>query len=134
MHSPLFKSFFVTLLLVGFWNAVAFYFHLFTAINNFDMTFHFLGGFFVVISVLTILTNYKTDFSYGQLLFYGIASAFIIGILWECFELYFGITYWGTGFWPSMAYIADNGMDVTMDVTGGLFAVWYSYFKLKIKN
>ncbi len=134
MNSPLFKSFFITLLVVGFWNAIAFYFHLFDAITNFDMTFHFLGGFFIGLSALTVLTATKNDVSYGKLLLWGVTTALVVGLLWEVYELSVGITYWGMSFWPSWEYLADNGMDVTMDTFGGLVAVLYAYNKLRNFN
>ena len=93
------------------------------------MSFHFLGGFFIGISALWILTwGGRSGFSYGQLLFWAVGMAFVAGIIWELFELYFGITYL-----YSPDYWGDNGMDVIMDITGGLFSTWYSFLKLKKK-
>ena len=126
MKSPLFKPFFIILVLVGALDLVATYLHLFDTIMWFDMIMHFSGGFFISSAVLLIFTRkFDRTFSYGELLLWGLGSAVVIGVLWECFELYFGITY----FW-SPSYWGDNGMDVTMDTFGGLIAVWYSYYTL----
>ena len=125
--SPLFKSFFSVLVLVALLDLIALKLHLFSTIMWFDMVMHFCGGFFIGLSILWVLTwNGKRDFSYGQILFWGVGSALVVGILWEFFELYFGITYL-----HSSDYIGDNGMDLIMDLSGSLLAVWYSYFKLK---
>ena len=129
MKSPLFASAFFALLLVGVTNLVGIFFHLFYTINWFDMGMHFLGGFFVAVSTLAILTRHTSNFSYGQLLAWGLVSACILGILWELFELYFHITSL-----QSPSYIGDNGMDLTMDVFGGLLAVLYSYFKIRTSD
>lgn len=127
MKSPLFKTFFTVLFTVGIVDVVALALHLFDTIMWFDMIMHFLGGYFISTAALLILTrNFDRQFSYGELLFWGVGGAVIVGVLWECFELYFGITYfWSRGYW------GDNGMDVTMDTFGGLMAVWYAYYKLK---
>jgi len=129
MKSPLFLSAILTTIIVAAIELVSFHFHLFYSIMWFDMIMHFSGGFLVAILALTIITYYKQDLSYGQVLFYGILAAFVIGVLWEIYELYEGITVWG-----SSSYWGDNGMDVTMDTLGGLVAVWFSYFKLRNFN
>jgi len=114
------------LIWIGLLNVLTLAFHLYSAIFSFDMVMHFSGGFFVSIGALTVLTCNRTDFSYGQLLFWAVSTALIIGLLWELFELYFGITYL-----YSPDYIGDNGMDVTMDIAGGFMCAVYSYYKLK---
>jgi hypothetical protein len=129
MKSPLFLSAILTTIIVCTIELISFYFHLFYSIMWFDMIMHFSGGFLVALLALTIVTYYKQDLSYGQILFWGIITAFLIGVLWEVYELYEGITVWG-----SFGYWGDNGMDVTMDTFGGLVAVWYSYIRLHSYN
>jgi hypothetical protein len=127
LQSKLFKPFFVTLFIFGIFNTLAIILHLFWAIMWFDMLMHFSGGFFVSIATLWIITINKTEILfYGKMLLWGVIMSLFFGVLWECFELYFDLTniY-------SIDYIGDNGMDIVMDVSGGLVAVWYSYFKLK---
>ena len=126
MKSPLFTSAIFAVIFVSAVDLFALKFHLFYAIIWFDMPMHFLGGFLVSILALSILVHNQGHVSYGKLLFWGIISALVIGIMWELFELYFGITYL-----YSPDYIGDNGMDVTMDLFGGFSAVVYSYFKLR---
>ena len=126
LQNKLFKTFFCAIVVSGAVYMIDNIFHLFYSIMWFDMVMHFLGGFSVSMFALLILIIKRKNFSYGQMLFWGVTSAFVFGIIWELFELYFGMTYL-----YSHDYIGDNGMDVTMDVTGGLLAVWYGYYKLR---
>lgn len=126
LKNKLFKPFFYTFLIVGMVEISGNVFHVLYNLSWFDMVMHSLGGFFVSLSAILFYTEKQNQyFSYGQLLLIGVSSAFIVGLLWEIFELYFGITslyspdYWG-----------DNGMDLTMDLFGGFTAVLYSYLKL----
>lgn len=129
LQNKLFKPFIYTLIIVGIVEVLGNTLHVIYSIMWSDMVMHFLGGFFVSLSAILVLTQYRTNFSYGQLLFYAVATAFVLGFLWELFELYFGITHF-----YSPDYWGDNGMDVVMDITGGLIAVFYSYFKIKNVN
>ncbi len=126
LKNKLFKPFFYTLVIVGIVEVAGNTFHLMYSLMWFDMIMHSLGGFFVSLSALVILAQRRAHPSYDQLFFYGVATAFVFGVLWEIFELYFGITYF-----YSADYWGDNGMDVVMDIFGGLVSVFYSYFKLR---
>jgi hypothetical protein len=130
LQSKLFKPFSITLVYVVALDLIAIKLHLFSTIMWFDMIMHSSGGFFIGLFAVWVLTwKGKIDFSYGQLLLIGVGTALIVGVLWELFELYTGITYF---FSPD--YWGDNGMDIIMDLTGGLVSVWYSYYRLKKVN
>ena len=127
LQSKLFKPFIITLFSVGLLELVTIKLHLFITIFWFDMVMHFFGGFLAGMFALWVLTWKKQrNFSYGQMLLWGMGMAFVIGIIWEVFELYFGITYIHL---PD--YWSDNGMDIIMDISGGLISVWYAWYKLK---
>ena len=49
--------------------------------------------------------------------------AILVGVLWEIFELHFGITLLSDG----IIYIRDTASDLIMDISGGLLGVVYSY-------
>jgi hypothetical protein len=124
--SKLFKSFLITLFGVGIMEVITIKLYLFLTIFWFDMVMHFFGGFLVSMFIVWILTWHGKKVSYGQMLLWGVGGAVVIGVLWECFEVYFGMTSLS-----SPLYLQDNGMDVVMDTTGGLVAVLYSYIKIR---
>ena len=125
--SKLFKSFLIILFGVGIMEVITIKLYLFLTIFWFDMIMHFSGGFLVSMFFLWLLTWNNKQVSYGKILLWGVASAVVVGILWEGFELYFGMTSLS-----SPLYIQDNGMDVIMDTAGGLVSVWYVFIKLKV--
>lgn len=53
-----------------------------------------------------------------------IVSALVVGLLWEIFEVYFGITLLS-----SRGYFVNNGQDIVMDIIGGAFG--YAYFSYR---
>lgn len=99
-------------------------FHLFWITDFFDMIMHLVGGLTVAfISFYIFFGLLKKPHTYHWLLALGIGSAFAAGIVWEFYELAIGETHWG-----SITYISDNGLDMIMDVLGGLIATFYAYF------
>ncbi len=126
---PLFWPAACALVAVGVIYPIALHLHLFFTIAWFDIFMHFLGGLSVGFGVLALRTRNNPRVSYGQLLFWGILATVAVGLIWEYFELSSGITSW-----YSAGYIGDNGMDMIMDTTGGLLAVWLSFFSLKIST
>lgn len=130
LQSKLFKSFLITLIGVSLLEVVAMKLYLFSTIFWFDMVMHFAGGFFISMFVLWCMTWFQNeDYSYMTLLLYGLVGTVVVGICWELYELYFGIT-----FIDSADYWSDTGMDIVMDTFGGMVAVLYSYNKLRQNN
>ncbi len=88
-----------------------------------DIINHFLGGVvFAIISFIfwkNVLKKDVVDF------FIVILSVLFIGILWEIFELYFGLT-----FVDAKGYVIDTILDIMMDITGGVCSYIY-YIKNK---
>ena len=100
--------------------------HLFYTLMWFDMVVHCSAG--VAIGLLVYMTfEYVSEkpMTYSERLRKGISIVLLIGLLWECYELYFGITSL-----RSADYFADNGMDVVMDTLGGMIALFYAQWKV----
>jgi hypothetical protein len=124
------KLFFPTvcvLICVAVLNMIAMIFHLFWTIMWFDMIMHFLGGLFVGLSVCLLFEYiWGNTLSYSEKLYRGLPLVLLVGLLWEGYELLFHMTDF-----YSPDYFADSGMDVVMDVWGGLVAIIYSHNKIK---
>ena len=52
-----------------------------------------------------------------------IVMALIIGLLWEVYEIYFGLTFFSDG----IIYVRDTASDLILDTCGGFFGALYSY-------
>ena len=99
-------------------------FHLFVVAPLFDVPMHFLGGFFVALVAL-LLDLWRQKISFLRSLspvFSAIILVLIVGILWECYELLFNITFFSDG----IVYVFDTTKDLLMDIIGGLFGAWYA--------
>lgn len=119
------KTLVFSVFLIGFLNFLAMKFYLFWTIFWFDMLMHFLGGFFIgLLAIYLFVKNPK----YKNMLFVSFLSIFIVGILWEVFELYFGMTDIN-----STDYFSDTGMDFIMDFLGAFVSVIYCDIKLNFK-
>lgn len=103
-------------------------FYLYWRLWWFDILTHFLGGFWVSMSFLwlffqfgfaNIMKNGKNNNLKVALL-----SSFAVGIAWEVFEYYFGITFIGA---PGYAF--DTVKDISFDIIGGFAAYRFFVFK-----
>ena len=129
LKSPIFVVMFTTLVVVAALNKLALYFNLYWSVWWFDIPMHFLGGFWVALSALWVIS-----FSASQLLRARTVSIFIvtilivlvIGLWWETFELYYGISKVAA---PD--FLADTITDIILDVVGAVFAFKYAYPKIK---
>ena len=88
-----------------------------------DIVLHFLGGMCVALFVLWI-SSAKLDLKkwpLSKILFITLAGAIFVGILWEIYELFFGLTFLSDG----MRYFSDTASDLIMDFVGGIFGFLY---------
>jgi len=117
-RKELFKRAFWILVLVGALNFIVDKLYLQWSLWWVDMILHFLGGLCVAFFVLW-LVSWKSDlknWSRGKILFVAFLGALLVGVLWEVYELYFGITFLSDG----ARYFADTAKDLTMDCVGGI--------------
>lgn len=81
----------------------------------FDIVIHVLGGVVVGSAALSFLGALSIPFNAHRALFAVLASAIIIGVLWEVFEAQTGIILW-----PDERL--DSALDVLADIAGALVA------------
>ena len=87
------------------------------------MVVHFLAG--VCVGMVAILFWYYRlglTLDVWKMVQMSILSVFIIGILWEIYELYFDITSFSDG----MFYVTDTISDIIMDISGGFLGSLYA--------
>lgn len=106
---------------VGCLDIIGLKLYLFWTVWWFDMVMHFLGGATVALFGTYYVEQHRNP-SYANFLVVGLFTSIIFGVFWELYELAFHITDIHTA-----DYIADTGMDMIMDTTGGFVAVLYSY-------
>jgi cation transport ATPase len=97
----------------------------------FDVTLHFFSGWLIGMTFvwfLTFVLKWRTT-NKTRLVVSAIVSAFIIGFLWEIFELWANQTTFADGIY----YYRDTVSDLILDSCGGLFGALYS-FKQISKN
>ncbi len=89
------------------------------------MIMHFLSGSLVAMAMILVGMRIfgKEASTVSGVAFMAIAATLVVGVLWEVFELHFGITLLSDG----MAFISDTASDVVLDVSGGLCGILYAY-------
>ena len=94
-----------------------------------DVILHFLGGLSVALFALWFFaTNFDfKNWSQKKILTAALVCAILVGVLWEIFELHFGLTSLSDG-WH---YYADTGSDLIMDTVGGIFGFLWAARLLK---
>ncbi len=124
MKTKLFKTTLFLLLLVAALNEFGTIFYLYWTTKWFDMITHFLGGATAGLGVILFFVYIlkKQNVSRRQIIWIGIVGTFVIGILWEVYELSFGITSFSDG----MYYVLDTSKDITMDMLGGILGSLYA--------
>lgn len=137
LKTPLFIWIFITIAIVAALHLSALQFYLYWRFWWFDILTHFLGGLWIAISFLWLLFQsgfvniIKNNKNYNLLVAF-LASLFV-GIMWEVFEYYFGLTAT-----DATNYVIDTATDISFDLIGGLVAycifVFKGYHKVEINN
>lgn len=137
LRTPLFIWIFITIVVIAILHFSAFQFYLYWRFWWFDVLTHFLGGLWIAISFLWLFFQSgfvnvaKNNKNYS--LAVALLSSFIIGIMWEIFEYYFGIAVT-----DASNYTIDTVTDISLDVVGGIIAycffVFKKYHKYSIKD
>lgn len=89
----------------------------------FDIPMHFFGGFLV--SLFSFFIMWELGLSRFRNNRYSIVTnvivcTVIVGLLWEIFELLFGLTLT-----KEHSYLFDTGADTALNLTGAVVAYWY---------
>jgi len=128
MKTRLFLHAFFLLVLVGVLNYIATKFYLYWSTSWFDTIVHTLAGATVGMTMI-LFWQYRhphlslPDFNRRHLVKIGVSAAVVIGILWEIYELSFGITTFADG----IHYVTDTASDLACDTIGGFLGSLYAY-------
>ena len=113
----------MVLFCIGFFTVVGDIFHLKWSIWWYDIPLHFLGGSLVAMSVVLLWHFlYLNTVHKNAIVLTAVFSALTVGIVWEIYELYFGITSLSDGWY----YYFDTIKDLVVDVCGAVLASVYS--------
>lgn len=125
----LFQHIFILLLMVAVLHFFASIFYIYWLFPWFDIVPHFLSGGAVAMTIILFWWYfYPNQFhNRSKIILMTILGAFVIGILWETFEVYFSITFLSDG----IAYVTDTSSDFLMDICGGFFGALYASNLLK---
>jgi hypothetical protein len=124
IKKPLFKQTFLLLFLLGVADFVANSLYLYWTVWWFDIIMHFSAG--VCVGMASILVwQYFLDgnISFKKSLVLALFFSLLVGLLWEFFEVYFGIALVSDG----VPYITDTISDMILDVCGGLLGGIYAH-------
>ena len=131
IKTRLFKHTFILLFFISAMYLIGIVLHLNWTYWWYDVILHFLSG--VSVGMATIIVwHYGFNFSKSdkiQMIKIAVFAALVIGILWEIFELYMGLTFISDG----INYVRDTASDIIMDISGGFFGALYAY-KLTVKS
>ncbi len=133
IRSKLLRHTLFLLFLVGILNFFADYLYLYWVIWWFDMLVHFLAGATVAMATVLVLSFLYRTYEENSLIkniILAVLGALVVGIIWELYELYFGITLLSDG----IIYFRDTLSDILMDISGGFFGALYSHNLLRTKN
>ena len=114
-------------ILVSLLNKLALAWSLYWTTDWFDIIMHFLGGFLIAMIALLIISRLNLIApKVAQNFILIVGGALFIGISWELFELFTGMTN---------VYLdkLDTALDLVMDTIGAVSAFYYSKNKY-LKN
>lgn len=130
IRTSLFKQTFTLLFLIALAHYLASALYIYWSVWWFDMVLHFSSGFCVGMAAVLVFQFYLyKNISIKKSVTVGLIFAFVIGISWEIFELYFDIAFFSDG----MIYIADTLSDLILDVCGGFLGSLYAHYLISKK-
>jgi hypothetical protein len=98
--------------------------------KSLDLVLHLMGGFWIAISVLWVISIQKyIVFNTIYKFVYVVISVILVGIVWEVFELKTGNT-----FTTVSNYWRDTYTDMASNIIGGMIAYFYFIRSLKVDN
>lgn len=125
LNISLLKRIIALLFIVGFLDIIAYIFYFHWIFWWYDVTLHFLAGYSVGMTIVFVW-GYFFDLSITskiKMLCIAVIGSFIIGFLWEIYELLVKQTSLTDG----LFYWWDTISDLILDTCGGFFGALYSY-------
>lgn len=98
----------------------------------FDIPMHFFGGFLVSLFSFFIMRELGLSrFRNNRYSIFAnvILCTVIVGLLWEIFELVFGLTLT-----KEHSYVVDTGADTVLNLTGAVVGYWYAVIACREQN
>ncbi len=129
LRKPLFRSAFGLLLVIWAIFIIGYEFSLNYFFWWYDCILHFLSGGCVAMGTIWLWDYFFPTNNKHKLILVGFIGTLIVGLIWEIFEIHYGLTFLSDG----IIYIRDTASDLLLDVCGGYFATLYS-FKILFKN
>ncbi len=128
-NSNLFFRAFAILAFIGVADYINNKFYYYWTVSGLDKPMHLLGGACVGMGTIWLVSCLYSEIENSQkkVIIIGVLGTLLIGILWEIFELHFGITTLSDGW----LYYKDTMGDLSMDLLGGLLASLYSWKLIK---
>lgn len=129
MRNYLLRNTFFLVLLIGVLDFVATKLHLYWTVWWFDMLMHFIAGLCASMGFIYIWNKFirRITWNKSKIIFVGLLGTLFIGVIWEFYEIYFGISflYEGDNFWN------DTLSDLFLDMLGGYLGALYAVRLLK---
>lgn len=122
MRNSLIKHTFLLALLVGLLDFFANKFYFYWSLTWFDMLMHFLAGVLIAFFVCLFAHYFsKTGYTSKKTLYIALGFSVLVGLVWEGYEFYFGITSLSEGF----LFYRDTASDLFLDVFGTVLGFKY---------
>lgn len=128
LKTPLFIWIFITIAVIAALHFSALQFYLYWRFWWFDILIHFFGGLWAALSFLWLFFQFgftniiKNNKNYN--LAVAFLASFLVGVMWESFEYYFGIAVT-----DAANYTVDTMTDISFDLIGGFAAYCVFMFK-----
>lgn len=127
---PLLKEIFFLSIIIAALHYIALTLFFYWTVSWFDIFMHLLGGFIIgLIAIFILLNNFRIGILEDKkvTLILVLSFVLIIGLGWELWELFFGLT-------NILEDKLDTVIDLIMDFIGGYFAFLYGKKYLWIEN
>jgi hypothetical protein len=129
LESRLTKQALLLLVMIGLFFHISETLHLYIYYWWVDKVLHLASGALVAMTVLIFWNYFYPKYKLGKVktITLAILGAIFIGVLWEVFEVKYGITFLSDG----IVYIRDTSSDILMDIIGGFFGSLYAYNSIR---
>ncbi len=94
---------------------------------GYDRVVHFLGGFWVAFTALSLISERFKSLKSVHILLLGILITIIVGVCWEFFEIAGQITEIG-----DIGFARDTIGDIISDIVGGLAGTIFCVYRYPI--
>jgi hypothetical protein len=120
---------FLVVALIGLLHGIGIFFQLYWRISWYDTVVHMLSGFWAAWVVLLFTYRNSSRHSVYRTLILSLIIALSIGIVWEFFEFYAGVTSLKDSF-----FWADTAGDLSADLMGGIIGALIISMKYRLWN